>query len=82
MAALELQMQMLLLGSLLRGLVEEAEDQVQPLLEATALLEAFQLVAEAVVLQLKLAVLQAMVALAQMAWQSLQLTFKHEIRSN
>ena len=82
MELLELQMQMLLLEFLLRVLVEAEADQAQPLLEAMALLEVFRLVVEVEVEPLKRVVLLEMVALAQMAWQSSQLTSKHEIRSN
>jgi hypothetical protein len=82
MEPLELQMQMLLLESLLRALEEAAEDQAQPELQAMALLEVFRLVVAEVEELLKQAHSLAVVALAQMAWQSSQLTSKHEIRSN
>jgi hypothetical protein len=79
---LELQMQMLLLEFLLRALVEVEVVQAQPQMEAMELPEAFRLVGAEVVRLLKLEHNLEMVATAQMAWRSSQLTFKHEIRSN
>jgi hypothetical protein len=82
MEPLEPQMQMLLLESLLRVLVGVEADQAQHPLEVMVLLEDSRQAAEEVAEPLKLAVLQVMVGMEQMAWQSSQLTSKHEIRSN
>jgi len=79
---LELQMPMLLLEYLRLDLVEAEVGQVLALVEATVQLVAFLPVAAGVELQLNLEHNLEMVALAQMAWQSSQLTSKHEIRSN
>jgi hypothetical protein len=82
MEPLEPQMQMLLLESLLRVLVEVEADQAHPAMEAMVPLEAFRPAAAEVAEPLKQARSLAAEVPARTAWQSLQLTSKHEIRSN
>jgi hypothetical protein len=79
---LELQTQMQQLGYLRLDLAEVVAEQVLVSAGATVQLVVFQPVAVVEVRQLNLAYNLETAATVQTAWQSSQLTSKHEIRSN